>query len=151
MPERAATQQMTHSCNINIYITKFNRHNALSVRGKYKVRGCLLHEGPISPLSSRSHRRISKGLHMEVIAATSGHICDDGTFACHLVKAFMMRFVSVLIPILHSHTTFSVINPIVLSRPSDVTPTSRETITELKYHMDVAIGPPLTIFEARLC
>ena len=151
MPERAAIQQMTRSCNLNIYITKLNRHNALSVRGKYKVKGYLLHEGPICPLSSRTPRRISKRLHMEVIAATSGHICDDGTFACHLGKAFMMHLVSVFILILHTHTTFSVINPIVLSWTGDVTPTSRKTITELKYHMEVAIGPFLTILEARLC
>jgi hypothetical protein len=63
----------------------------------------------------------------------------------------MMRLVSVLILILHGHTTFSIIDPIVLSRTGDVTPTSRKTITELKYHMEVAIGPPLTILEAKLC
>ena len=87
---------------------------------------------------------------MEVIALTSDHMCDDGTCACYLGEAFVMRLVSVLALILHSQITFSINNPYILARTGDVMPTSRQAMEELKYLTEVAIGPHLAILEVRL-
>jgi len=106
MSKNVAIQQVTLACNLNIYFIKFIRHNALWLRGKYKVRSRPLHGGPIGHLSLRTHRRILKGLHMEVIAVTSDRIRDDETSACHLGEAFVMRLVSLLALMLHSQKLY---------------------------------------------
>jgi len=62
----------------------------------------------------------------------------------------MMHLSSVPALILRRPIAFWVKNYYILARTSDVTLTSIENITELKYLTEVVIGPPLTILEIRL-